>query len=291
MVYQPDETLLAPEDTKTPRIAVRQNAAGGFVFFNHYQRLRKLDDWKDVVVETASVTFPPLAISGEIAFILPFLFSFCGQTIRYATAQLLCRQGNTLFFAEVPGIPAEYDVEGDGVLHADAGSVITIDDLQIVTVTWEEALYLRKLDHEVYIGEHCDLYREDGKITSIGGQSFAYRKWDGNAWIRREEVREEQQAVLSEEIVPEPFAPTYETELNLGGERKRVWKKLQVSSDRGFVELDEVYDVAQIYADGVLVADNFYAGEPWRIPAKLIFQKEAYLAASEIRDDFYREFS
>ena len=49
------------------------------------------------------------------------------------------------------------------------------------------------------------------------------------------------------------------------------------------------YDVAQIYADGQLVADNFYTGVDWRVPASLLFGRECYLVMSEQRDDFYRE--
>ena len=39
-----------------------------------------------------------------------------------------------------------------------------------------------------------------------------------------------------------------------------------------------------------MVADEFYYGVPWRIPARLLYGKECYLVMSEIRDDFYREF-
>ena len=54
--------------------------------------------------------------------------------------------------------------------------------------------------------------------------------------------------------------------------------------------IDEVYDVAQIYADGVLTADNFYYGRPFRVPAALLCGRECYLVMSEMKEDFYREF-
>lgn len=56
------------------------------------------------------------------------------------------------------------------------------------------------------------------------------------------------------------------------------------------MEIDKVCDTAQIYADGELVADEFYFGKVWRVPASLLYGKECYLVMSEIRDDFYREF-
>jgi hypothetical protein len=39
-----------------------------------------------------------------------------------------------------------------------------------------------------------------------------------------------------------------------------------------------------------MVADNYYYGLAWRLPAKLLFGKECYLVVSEMKDDFYREF-
>lgn len=57
-----------------------------------------------------------------------------------------------------------------------------------------------------------------------------------------------------------------------------------------FVEIAEVGDCLQLYADGELVADQFYYGKPWRVPAALLYQKKCYLAVSELKDDFYREF-
>ena len=48
--------------------------------------------------------------------------------------------------------------------------------------------------------------------------------------------------------------------------------------------------MAQIYADGQLVADNFYYGKSWRVPARLLDGKKCYLVMSERKDDFYKEF-
>ena len=69
-----------------------------------------------------------------------------------------------------------------------------------------------------------------------------------------------------------------------------MWKKLQVSSDKGFIEITDRCDTAQIYADGEMIADEFYYGVPWRIPARLLYGKECYLVMSEMKDDLYREF-
>ena len=79
-------------------------------------------------------------------------------------------------------------------------------------------------------------------------------------------------------------------ELFLGGERPVTWQRLSVSTAEGFVEIPGPYDVGQLYADGQLVADSFYYGEPWRVPASLLYGKECFLALSELGGNFYREF-
>lgn len=290
MVYRAEEPRIAPEDTKSLRIAVRQSAEGGFVFLNHYQRLQKLEDLPEVLIETESAHFPPIAVKGEIAFIFPFQLHFAGETIRTATAQLLCRQGDTLFFAAVPGITPRYEMDGRGTFEGDTAEPFVAGSLRIVTVSWEEARFLRKLEGEVYVGEGCDLYLENGSVTAMEEGSFSFKKWDGSRFERVSVEGKSFDTTLRFEEVKEPFVPPYERELQLGGKRNRSWKKMTVSSEQGFVQIEDVYDVAQIYADKELVADNFYAGEPWRVPAKLLYGKECYLVMSEWKDDFYREF-
>ena len=90
-----------------------------------------------------------------------------------------------------------------------------------------------------------------------------------------------------------------EAPANLSNEqRKQVVKdlrylpteKLEAYGDpNGFVEFPETYDVAQIYADGKLVADQYDCGFPWRIPASLLNGKECYLVMSPRYDRVYRE--
>ena len=92
------------------------------------------------------------------------------------------------------------------------------------------------------------------------------------------------------EETEQPFSSPYFSELQIDGERNVVWKKLIVSGDEGFVEIPFLYDTAQIYADGELIADSFYYGKRWRVPVKILSGRECYLAMSELKDDFYREF-
>ena len=86
---------------------------------------------------------------------------------------------------------------------------------------------------------------------------------------------------------PKLYLRTYE--LKIGGERKLTWKRVRVTSPRGFVEIPFEYDAAQLYADGKLTADDFRYGKTWRVPAKLIYGRDCCIVMSELKDDFYRE--
>lgn len=280
------------DDKKSLRYCMRTDGRGGFVFVNHYQRLIRLEDITDAVIDTGNVTFPAIDIKGEVSFFLPFCLDMGAFVLEYATAQLLCRFRNTWFFAAVDGIAPRYKFRGKKEVAARPGPDGAIEEkgIRIVTLPWEKAVYLRKLNGKIYLGQHCDLYEADGEIKAVQDGGFTYFVWREGEWERVVRDRPFGQAQVRFEDVEEPFTPAYVRQLELGGERKRRWKRIHVTTKEGFIEIPFVCDVSQIYADGRLCADHFYCGEAWRIPAKLICGKESYLVMSELKDDFYREF-
>ncbi|MBB3125365.1 hypothetical protein FHS19_000019 [Paenibacillus rhizosphaerae] len=281
------------DDTTTLRYAMRTDGKRGFVFVNHYQRRSELENLQDVVIDTGIVTFPPIDVNGEVSFFMPFHMDLKGNMLRYATAQPLCRQDNTYFFAEIPGISAEYQLVDGETFKPVAGlqSVFSVNGASIVTLTWDQARYLRRLDGELYIGDGCDLYRANDKICSVSNGNFNYWHWTGECFENHSIEQPFTAPVYTFEPVEEPpFVPHHTETLHIGGKRKVEWKKITVTGSQGFVEIDYYGDVAHQYADGELVADNFYCGLVWRIPARLLEGRACYLAVSEMRDDFYREF-
>ncbi|CAM4289940.1 beta-galactosidase [Paenibacillus typhae] len=287
------EHTVKREDTASLRYVMRTDGVSGFVFINHYQRLSQLEDIRGAVIDTGTVTFPPIDVSGEVSFFMPFKLELSGNILKYATAQPLCRQGNTYFFTQIPGIAAEYQFENDQRFTPEAGLIsgFQVNGITIVTLTWEQAKYLRKLDGEVFVGEESDLYKADGEIRSVAEGSFGYWQWNGEGFEYNTVQKPYTEPVLSlEDVEQAPFEPKYAEELHIGGERKITWQKIKVTGSQGFVNIDYYGDTAQIFADGELVADSYYYGEVWRVPAKLLEGKECYLAVSEMRNDFYREF-
>jgi len=281
------------DDSSSLRYVMRTDGKRGFVFINHYQRLTRLEDIRDVVIDTGTVTFPSIDVCGDVSFFMPFNMDLSGNVLEYATAQPLCKQGDTYFFTQIPGITAEYRFNDGQRFTAEPGieALFKINDIVVVTLTWEQSIYVRKLDGEVYVGNGCDLYKANDTIYSAIDGEYHYWFWNGESFERRSIQQPYTEPVISfMEIEQPPFEAHYVDDLHIGGKRKLTWQKIEVHGAQGFVNIDYYGDAAQLYADGELVADSFYYGEAWRVPARLLNGKECYLAVSELRDDFYREF-
>lgn len=276
-------------DTEKLRYAMRTDGESGFVFVNHYQRLTKLADVHDVrFVVDDKLTFPEkgINVSGEICFFMPFRMKLNGAVLEYASAQPLCRAGNTYFFAEIPGIEAEYKIDGE--LIKDKSFVK--NNIRIITLTFEQAEKLRRLNGDLYIGNGCNLYIEDGEVKSAENGSYSYRKWNGESFEEYNAGVLFKEPEISMEPVEKPdFEPKYLYELKLDGESEIKWYKIKVSGEDGFVKLGYIGDCAQLYADGELVADDFFYGAEWTVPAKLLNGKEAYFVYAALKDNCYLE--
>lgn len=277
------------------RCCMRTDGQSGFVFVNHHQRSVCLEPVCNVQIHALDVDFPPIDVTGDQAFFLPFHMNLDHVHLRFATAQPVCRYENTFFFAAADGIVPQYQfVSADGTKKertAKPGfdSAFDVDGVRIVTLTRKQAQYLRRLDGKIYIGDSCNLYLFDGTVCAIEDGGFSFRHYTGEGFRTITCRREFTPAVLTAAPCAEPFVPPYEEELILSRPRGRRWKKLCVSSPDGFVTIHETYDAAQIYTDGYLAADNFWTGVPWRVPASLLYGKTCYLVLSEQFSDFYSE--
>ena len=277
MIAVDSANSVAADDTNSLRYGMRTNGKSGFVFVNHYQRLTELADIENAVISAGNVEFPPIDVKGEVSFFMPFNMKMGDSVLECATAQPLCKCDDTYFFAEIPNIKAEYKFS--------KGSA------NIVTVPFENAKYMRKLNGTVYIGGGCNLYEENGQIHSVEDGEYICQKWNGSEFETLKIGQSAKQSnVEITGVENAPFEPKYKEELCIGGERELTWKKINVDGGYGFAEIDYVGDVAQIYADGELVADDYYYGKTWRVPCKLLYGKECYMVISEMKDDFYKEF-
>lgn len=290
MEFTPPRVSPAPDDRHTLRYAMRTDGRSGFVFVNHHQRHEVLEPVADAVLDTGTVVFPPVTVTGEVAFHFPFGLILGAQTLEWATAQLVCRQGRDYFFAAVPGIPPRYCLDGTTFTAPEGEvSVLQQGDVRIITLPLSQAVFLRKLDGQVYLGDNCDLYSRDGQILAARPGSYSYRVWQDGRFVPHRVERPYHPAELTLTPCAEPFMPPYAEELTLGVNVPLRWYRLHVSTDEGFVEVTEPCDVEQIYADGQLAADHFDIGRPWRVPASLLFGRECYLVLTPPNPRVYRE--
>ncbi|MBQ3761239.1 MAG: beta-galactosidase [Clostridia bacterium] len=287
MRYVPSEEAGDENDLKSLRYCLRTDGESGFVFVNHHQRRAKLEDVKGVCFVTPEgVRFPKIDVCGENCFFLSYRFDLGGNLLLSATAQPLCRDGDTFFFAQIEGIPPRYVFE-DAELFAQAGreNSLRYKNIRIVTLKSEEAVHLRRLGKSLYLGDGCDVYESGGEIRCIRPGSFRYWIWDGEGFSPRKKNIPFENARLTAEDCAPCFEPKYIRELTLGADVPVHWKRLRVSGDRGFVSIDLPCDAAQIYADGQLVADEYYVGLPWTLPARLLYGRECFLIYTDMRED------
>ncbi|MBQ6382242.1 MAG: beta-galactosidase [Clostridia bacterium] len=294
------EHRVTREDTESLRCCLRTDGEGGFVFVNHYQRLDSLADIRDAVIHTKKVIFPKLDIGGEICFFLPFGIRLGEAFLEYATVQPVCREGSTWFFTEIPGIRPEYRFAGEMPRTTEAGksSVFETGGQRIVTLTWRQALGLRRIDGRLYLCETEDLFGEHGRLHAASGKpSFSFDMWETDRFVTHQSANEDAEEISTEPRVTfEPCEPPFEPPevfsqyLEQGGSGKISWFRVCADRPEGFAEIRDAFDVGQLYADGTLAADQFYCGRSWRIPAKMIYGHECRLALSPPKDYYYREY-
>ncbi len=265
------ENTVLPDNLTDLRYSMRTDGEGGFVFVNNYVRREEMKEFKDVVFDTGFVEFPPVDVKKNSSFILPFNLKLEKSLLKFATAQLLCHDDNIYYFMQIDGISPQYKFDDSKTVYRPATGTDNSfwhNGICIVTLSLEEALYLRKIDDKIYFGNGYDVYIENNNIC------------------RSKEV---EITGVRIEASPEKYTPEHIKQLKLNFDRDIKTYELFAAAEDGFVEINMEYDVGQIYSDGILVADNFYNGRPWRVPAKLIYKKKCFMVLSELGDDFYRE--
>ncbi len=282
-------SFVPEDDLSGLRYCMRRKGDSGFIFVNNHQRGAALGGHRNVTFVTGEGTDVKISVDvpAESAFILPFNLDMtadpaeacadeadCAKEgtlrLRYATAQLLCREtgedgkGCVYYFIAL-GEKARYDFGVSGTCEAapGKGSRFTAGKdghgriVEIVTLSEEEALRLRKVNGRVFFEEN-----DPGADSKTGLEA---EECAPAFSIEGEELRQ--------------------LKLSVSPESRIIWKKISAKAPEGFCELDEgvfggKYDVAQIYADGALIADNYSCGASWRVPASMLHGREVYLVYS-----------
>lgn len=266
------------------RYSMRTDGEQGFVFVNNYQRLRKMPEFQDVQFEVPSgggkLIFPTegMTVPAGAFFFLPWGLKLGRARLTCATAQLLARSGDTWFFFAPDGVRTEY-VFGEKHIAVETPGLeaaFVEQGARIVTLTQEQAEHFYELDGEIYLSLG-DLYRDETGVTvtragktDLTGWKWAedhFEKLDCEAAAAKPEIK----AVPIDRC--EPYAEGREETLLSGEGARKMWEiraDAELSGDLEDVLLQISYDgdLAQLYVDGKLAADDFNRGIPWEVSLK-----------------------
>ncbi len=242
--YFPMPEDIEKGDDSHLRWAYRSNGDSGFVFINNYERLQNLSDKKGIQFDICGVKFPskPITIPAGTTCIFPVNI----DGIKYATAQLIAKRNGNIYLEQIPGINTEIAV-GKKVLK-------NLKAFGLEKPVYEN-IYLLTPDQASH------LFLPEMRKVAIPLERPSIKKLNEAGTPRKITIGVNKAA---EEPSDSDFetAAVYEiTDIPLAENRSDI-----------LLQIDYRGDVARLYCDGKLIADNFYNGRPmlyglWRLPA------------------------
>jgi hypothetical protein len=247
----------APQDLKRGqddalRWAVRSQGDSGFIFVNNYERFQQLTA-KRQQLTACGVTLPRLSIPSGCMAVFPV--NIAG--IRYATAQLVARRDGKLYMMQIPGIPTTIALQsGKTLKNVKAKGTEKPVYGNIYLLTREQA-------EQLFLSEELRVKSEELRVKS---EEFA-------AALQFIKVRDAGPL----RTIKKGRAKVAEAPSEADWQNAAVYR-ITLPSDSSLFTLHSSLlsisyrgDCARLYADGKLVADNFYYGRPflyglWRLP-------------------------
>lgn len=247
--------VLAPMDAHFPcaqdidkgddshlRWSYRTDGESAFVFINNYERLQRLSSKKNVQFNVCNVRFPirPMTVPAGAMCVFPVNV----DGIRYATAQIIAKRNGNIYLEQIKGVPTEISIDGKTLRNVRPRGLDQPIYKNIYLVDSDTANKLF-LDTE-YNGETIS---SDVKLSKLSEAGSPRRITIGV------------QKVAEEPTDSDFLSAAVYTIGNLPAERTGR-----------LLSIDYRGDVARLYANGKLIADNFYNGRPmllglWRLPA------------------------
>jgi hypothetical protein len=256
----------APAADATGKVA---EAAPAFIFVNNYERFYQLSAKKNVLLSACGVTLPRLNIpSGTMAI---FPVNVCG--IRYATAQLVARRDGKLYMMQIPGIPTTIALQSGKTLKnvKPRGTEKPVyQNIYLLTKTDAEHLFLdaepvTALSSSVTftklksVGPLRTIVKGKAKVAAAPSE----QDWQNAAVYHIQLLVAEEDSSL--------FTPAFSDAAHARPLMQASWLSLNRSVHSSLLRITYRGDCARLYANGRLVADNFYYGRPflyglWRLP-------------------------
>jgi hypothetical protein len=222
-----------------------EESGSAFIFVNNYERLQNLSAKKDVRLTACGVTLPRLTIpAGSMA-----IFPVNVDGIRYATAQLVAKRDGKIYMMQIAGIPTTICMQDGKTMKSlkPRGMAKPVyKNFYLLTREQAEHLFLEAPD----IPESLEFPESPSTSSDV-------------AFTKVKEAGSPRQIPIGvQKVAEEPVDGDFD--------HAAVYK-IELPAERdGLLEICYQGDVARLYADGRLVADNFYYGRPflyglWRL--------------------------
>ncbi|MCM1412518.1 MAG: beta-galactosidase [Lachnospiraceae bacterium] len=260
-----------PEDCGTLRLACRHDASGGYIFFNNYQRRRKMKEHRQVILEglraDGSISFPQIDIGdGDYGF-FPYQLPLGKAVLETALATPLCCL-HTL-------------KDTVWVFYGDREPQFRWKDgisAEILFLPRQEALNAWKvsLDQDYLILAEDFVWEEEGALKVTGGQHTVIRTFpelteipqhfvpagqDGKFWVYQREIEANPPVIVVTPLEPTGEALVYEIDIRYG--EKGSW----TGSRETMLWISYQGKKLEVYQDSEMINDYFYTGE--RVPLRL----------------------
>jgi beta-galactosidase len=277
--FLPDRRPEGKDDITTLRWAVRADGRSGFVFVNNYERGRELPAKEGVqfsvkLADGSAFTFPdvPVTVPKDAVFVWPFNLAIVPSgKLAWATAQPLGVTGTgsnaTWYFAETPGVPAEFvftgvrvisrrgrvEVRGDSytrVVGVTAGrdpALILNSSVKVILLDAADSLALRHEGKEVWFMDLAPKPAASVQFEQIRSAGPA---------------REIPLAATKQPVAVHPGDSDFDA--------AAVWKiklpaDIDLSKSDLMLRLHYAGDVARVYIGEKFITDDYYNGNPLEI--------------------------
>lgn len=225
------------------RWSYRSRDGSAFVFVNNYERLQNLSAKKGVTFDVCGVRFPskPVTIPSGTMCIFPVNV----DGIRYATAQLIARRDGKIYMEQITGVPVEIAVDGKVLKNVKARGLSKPVYKNIYLLAGDEA---------------SRLFYEDEGVEDIGSDAACVKVRDAAPQQRKITIGVQK---VAEEPTDDDFGSAAVYRITVPQESAGKFRRM--------LEIDYRGDVARLYVNGKLVADNFYNSRRflfglWRLP-------------------------
>lgn len=233
-----------------------REGGAGFVFINNYERFANLTAKKGVQFEACGVKFPkkPITIPAGTMTLFPVNMPVGDALLTYATVQPVAKRDGKIWFEQKAGITAEFCFGGK-VQTVKRTSMekpfATVGGIQLYLVNTAEAehLFLSEKQKE-----------ESGKLKEAPPVSFNKVKEAGAPRTI---------TIGKAKVAESPIDADFDAAAIY-----RITLPTDSIARKSLMQIRYRGDVARLYANGHLIADNFYNGRPflmglWRLPADI----------------------